>query len=178
MFEKLFGKKKKEVKEEIKNIDVTSEKKNEILKSPIKGNVIDLSQVKDQVFSSGMMGKGIAIEPEEGVVVSPVNGKIATLFPTGHAIGIISDGGCEILIHIGMDTVEMNGKGFRKLVQEGDLVKVGQKLVEFDVNAIKEAGYQTISPVIVTNSDDYNNVVNLKMGTINLGEDLIEVVFE
>ncbi|PHL19905.1 PTS sugar transporter subunit IIA, partial [Enterococcus faecium] len=117
------------------------------LNSPLTGKVLPLSEVPDQVFSSGVMGKGIAIDPEVGELVAPADGEITTIFPTGHAVGITTTDGAEILIHIGMDTVELNGNGYEILVKQGDLVKAGDLLIRFDIEAIKAAGYSVITPV-------------------------------
>lgn len=152
------------------------EVKAETLVSPIKGEVRPLAVIKDEAFSSGALGKGIAIEPSEGKVVSPVDGVLTTLFPTGHAVGITSDNGAEILIHIGMDTVELGGKHFTTRAKQGDRVKAGQVLVEFDIKAIKEAGYSLTTPVIVTNSDNYADVVETDKKSIALNEELLTVL--
>ena len=117
-----------------------------------------LSEVKDEVFSKGYIGKEIAIEPTKGEVISPVNGTITTFFPTGHAIGITSDSGVEILIHVGMDTVNLEGKHFKPLVKKGDKITVGQKLLNFDLEEIKKEGYSVITPVVITNSAQYKDV--------------------
>lgn len=119
--------------------------------SPINGTIISLDNVNDKVFSSGMMGPGLAIEPTEGKVVSPFDGKVEMLFNTNHAIGLVSDTGVEMLIHVGMDTVELNGKGFNPLVKTGDIVKKGQILMTFDMNLIKDQGYPVTTPIILTN---------------------------
>lgn len=134
-----------------------NEKDNSIAQ-PIKGKVVNLNEVPDAAFSSGALGKGLAIEPSEGEVYSPVNGSIQILFPTHHAIGIKAENGAEILIHIGMDTVKLNGKYFEPLVKQGDHVKKGQLIEKFDVNQIKKAGYPTVTPVIITNSNDFKEV--------------------
>lgn len=123
---------------------------------------------KDEVFSKGYIGKGIAIEPTKGEVISPVNGTITTFFPTGHAIGITSDSGVEILIHVGMDTVNLEGKHFKPLVKKGDKVTVGQKLLNFDLEEIKKEGYSVITPVVITNSAQYKDVVTISDNGKNL----------
>lgn len=127
--------------------------------SPIEGETHPLEQVSDQTFASGLMGKGIAIKPRSGRVVSPVNGTVASLFKTNHAIGLESDDGAEILIHVGIDTVKLNGQYFTAHVKTGDVVKQGDLLVEFDYQSIEAAGYDTITPIIITNSDDYIDVL-------------------
>ena len=123
--------------------------------SPLAGEVKELSQATDPVFAQGLMGRGVVIVPSQGELVSPVNGRVTVFFPTKHAIGILSDEGVEILMHIGMDTVNLEGKGFEGYVSQGDKVKVSDKLISFDIDMIKKAGYVTETPVIITNSDSY-----------------------
>ena len=123
--------------------------------SPLAGQVKPLSQATDPVFSSGVMGQGIVIEPSQGELVSPVNGTVTVLFPTKHAVGIVSEEGVEMLMHIGMDTVSLDGKGFESHIKQGDKVVVGQQLISFDMDVIKEAGLVTETPVIITNQDDF-----------------------
>lgn len=125
------------------------------LVSPLDGQVKPLSQATDPVFSSGVMGQGVVIEPSQGELVSPVNGTVTVLFPTKHTVGIVSEEGVELLMHIGMDTVSLDGKGFEAHVAQGDKVVVGQQLISFDTNVIKEAGLITETPVIITNQDDF-----------------------
>ena len=125
------------------------------LVSPLAGQVKPLSQATDPVFSSGVMGQGVVIEPSQGELVSPVNGTVTVLFPTKHAVGIVSEEGVELLMHIGMDTVSLDGKGFEAHVAQGDKVVVGQQLISFDMDVIKEAGLVTETPVIITNQDDF-----------------------
>ena len=123
--------------------------------SPLAGEVKELSQATDPVFAQGLMGRGVVIVPSQGELVSPVNGRVTVFFPTKHAIGILSDEGVEILMHIGMDTVNLEGKGFEGYVSQGDKVKAGDKLISFDIDKIKKAGYVTETPVIITNSDKF-----------------------
>lgn len=125
------------------------------LVSPLAGQVKPLSQATDPVFSSGVMGQGVVIEPSQGELVSPVNGTVTVLFPTKHAVGIVSEEGVEMLMHIGMDTVSLDGKEFEAHVEQGDKVVVGQQLISFDMDVIKEAGLVTETPVIITNQDDF-----------------------
>lgn len=124
-----------------------------ILKAPITGKLIDLESVPDEVFSKKMLGDGIAIQAEDGLVVSPVKGKVLQIFPTNHAVGIISDEGIEILIHLGIDTVELKGKGFTRLAEPGDPVEPGTPLIMMDIDMIKRYGKSLISPIIITNSE-------------------------
>lgn len=123
--------------------------------SPLAGQVKPLSQATDPVFSSGVMGQGVVIEPSQGELVSPVNGTVTVLFPNKHAVGIVSEEGVEMLMHIGMGTVSLDGKGFEAHVAQGDKVTVGQKLISFDMDIIKKAGLVTETPVIITNQDDF-----------------------
>ncbi|WP_262407721.1 PTS system trehalose-specific EIIBC component [Streptococcus salivarius] len=123
--------------------------------SPLAGQVKPLSQATDPVFSSGVMGQGVVIEPSQGELVSPVNGTVTVLFPTKHAVGIVSEEGVEMLMHIGMDIVSLDGKGFEAHVEQGDKVVVGQQLISFDMDVIKKAGLVTETPVIITNQDDF-----------------------
>ncbi|MDQ7725990.1 PTS beta-glucoside transporter subunit EIIBCA [Bacillus halotolerans] len=145
----------------------------EIIHSPIKGEVKALSEVNDGVFSAGIMGKGFAIEPEEGEVVSPVYGSVTTIFKTKHAIGITSDQGAEILIHIGLDTVKLEGQWFTAHVKEGDKVAPGDPLVSFDLEQIIAAGYDVITPVIVTNTDRYSFSPVKEIGRVQTKEALL-----
>lgn len=146
---------------------------NETIKSPIEGEIISLKSVKDPVFSEEIMGKGIAIEPKYGRVVSPVNGVVSALFPTKHAIGILSDNGAEMLIHIGIDTVNLNGKYFTAYIKLGDRITVGQTLIEFDINKIRQAGYQVITPVLITNVDSYEEIKSVANTFTKEGTDII-----
>lgn len=166
-------KKVNDIKE--KQIVTDSSNINEIVCSPIKGNVIELDKVNDPVFAEGMMGKGIAIMPKEGKVFSPVNGKIASVFGSKHAIGIISEGGAEILIHVGIDTVQLEGKYFNAHVKAGDTVTSGQLLLEFDGEEIKKNGYDIVTPIIVNNTNESQNIVFTDNKEINSGEVLFEI---
>ncbi|QTF08746.1 PTS beta-glucoside transporter subunit IIABC [Brenneria izadpanahii] len=146
------------------------------ISSPIEGETHPLEQVSDQTFASGLMGKGIAIKPRSGRVVSPVNGTVASLFKTNHAIGLESDEGAEILIHVGIDTVKLNGQYFTAHVKTGDVVKQGDLLVEFDYQAIEAAGYDTITPVIITNSDAYIDVLPVAGDSVSEQSPLLTLV--
>lgn len=146
------------------------------ISSPLKGEIVPLTEVKDETFASEMMGKGIAINPTEGKVVSPINGAVQMIFKTKHAIGLKSEDGAEILIHIGMDTVQLDGKHFTAHVKDGDKVKVGDTLVEFDMDAIKKEGYELVTPVIITNTMDYLEIVPKEIKSVNAGEDIITIL--
>ena len=150
-------------------------KQEEIL-SPLHGEVVTLAEVKDEAFSSGALGKGIAINPIEGKVYSPADGTLTTLFPSLHAIGITTENGAEILIHVGMDTVQLEGKHFNAKVKQGDKVKKGQLLLEFDKQEIEKAGYSTITPVLITNSDQYLDVIETDKRKVDFNSGLLTVV--
>lgn len=146
-----------------------------IIASPVKGKVISLEDVPDDTFAQGILGQGAAVIPEDGKVVAPADGEISSIFDTKHAVGITLDCGVEILVHVGINTVEMEGKGFEAFVKEGDRVTKGQKLVEFSIDEIKAAGYKTETPVIITNTDDYSSVEKIADGQIDALTDIIKV---
>ncbi len=143
--------------------------------SPLKGEVKNLSEIDDAAFSSGLLGKGIAINPTEGILVSPVNGTVSAVFPSKHAIGITTDSGAEILMHIGMDTVQLGGKFFSTDIKQGDKVQIGQLLIEFDIEKIKEAGYPIVTPVVVTNQDQYKEIKVVNQQHIDFGGTIISI---
>ena len=147
----------------------------ETLVSPLSGDVVALENVNDPVFSSGAMGKGLAVKPSEGVVYAPADAEVTIAFETGHAYGLKTASGAEILIHIGIDTVSMNGNGFEKLVAAGDKVKAGTPIAKFDVAKIAEAGLDDTTMVIVTNTADFAEVSPLAEGTIAHGADFLKV---
>lgn len=147
----------------------------QVVTSPLAGEVIALEDTPDAVFASGAMGKGVAIEPSVGEVVAPADGVIRLLFPTNHAIGLATDDGAELLIHVGMDTVALDGKGFTAHVVQGSKVKKGQLLLSFDVDAIKEAGYPVTTPIIVTNMSRFRDLKVLAEGEVDLGDTLFEL---
>ncbi|MGX7388294.1 beta-glucoside-specific PTS transporter subunit IIABC [Carnobacterium divergens] len=164
---------KDDVVEEEIEIEIPKVMNKDIITSPVKGTVASLSTSKDDAFSSGALGKGVVISPENGKVVAPFDGTVMTVFPTKHAIGLISDNGMELLIHIGLDTVQLEGKYFETFVKQGDKVTRGQTLVTFDKEAIEAAGFSTEIPVIITNSDDYLDILEPQQKEINLNDDLI-----
>ncbi len=147
----------------------------ETLVSPLSGNVVTLENVNDPVFSSGAMGKGLAVKPSEGVVYAPADAEVTIAFETGHAYGLKTASGAEILIHIGIDTVSMNGNGFEKLVAAGDKVKAGTPIAKFDVAKIAEAGLDDTTMIIVTNTADFAEVSPLAEGTIAHGDNFMKV---
>ncbi|WP_026882206.1 beta-glucoside-specific PTS transporter subunit IIABC [Clostridium akagii] len=158
------------------NEDRDSKIVNSLILSPIEGKAVALSQVNDATFSEEIMGKGVAIIPSKGRVVSPVNGEVTALFNTKHAIGLTSEDGTEILIHIGLDTVKLEGKYFIAHVKKDDKVKVGDLLIEFDIKAIEKAGYEVITPVIVTNSVKYKDIVSIIDKKVEEKDELIKVI--
>jgi beta-glucoside PTS system EIICBA component len=168
-------KKTKAMDEKKLKVEPSSEKHETIL-SPLSGLVKPLKEVNDPVFSSNAMGRGVAIVPTEGRVTSPVNGVVTMVFPTYHAIGIQSDEGSEILIHIGINTVSLQGEHFTSSIKQGDRVTQGQHLIDFDVEKIKEAGYEVITPIIITNTDHYSDFIELKSDTVQAKEEMLTLV--
>lgn len=156
-------------------VDLNENNKVVEIASPLKGDVLPLNKVKDEAFASGILGNGIAINPKEGVLVSPVNGVVNALLPTLHAIGITTQEGVELLIHIGMDTVKLKGEGFKAFVKQGDEIKIGQKLIEFDIDLLKSKGYCLDVPIVITNMMNYTEVVCTKETNINIGENLLSI---
>lgn len=145
-----------------------------ILYSYMSGNVIELEKVPDKAFSEKILGEGIAIDPTEGILYSPCDGVVEKVFDTKHAINIISSDGCEILLHVGIDTVKLKGEYFEVHVGEKDAVKKGDELISFDIDKIRKAKYSCITPLVICNSDDYHSVKPVKSGEISVGEVIIE----
>lgn len=173
--EKNAVKEKNTVKEKQPEKKITeSSLKEKIIYSPLKGKSIPLSKVQDATFAAGILGKGLAIEPEEGKVVAPFDGKVSAIVDTKHAIGLQGDSGVEVLIHIGMDTVNLEGKHYTVYVKEGDTVKTGDLLVTFDMEQIKKAGYELTTPIVITNSDDYKEIKTITDCEVNPLDKLIE----
>ncbi|WP_170007101.1 PTS sugar transporter subunit IIA [Bacillus fonticola] len=163
MFKKLFGQKKQA-------------EPTVAVKAPLTGTIVQLEEVPDPVFSQKMMGDGVAIQPTEGKVVSPVDGEIIQVFPTKHAVGLKADNGLEILIHIGLETVSMNGEGFEAHVSEGKRVSVGDPLVTFDLEKVKAEAKSTITPVILTNADQIEAANKHEISSVQAGNDAILTV--
>lgn len=147
MFKNLFGKKESVVH----------------IIAPLNGKIVDITHVPDPVFSQKMMGDGVAIEPIDGLVVSPIEGEVVSIFPTKHAIGLKTKSGLELLIHIGLETVNLNGEGFETFVTVGDKIKPGDKLISFNLHIIKEKAASTITPIIITNTDEWVKHVEKKL---------------
>lgn len=146
-----------------------------ILYAHLNGTVVPLSEVEDEAFATGILGEGIAIEPSEGKLYAPCDAKVEGVLDTKHAVNLVTESGCEILMHIGIDTVKLGGKYFETHVTEGQNVRKGDLLVSFDIQKIHEAGYKTTTPMVVCNSDDFNELKTLATGAIRAGEKIIEV---
>ncbi len=146
-------------------------KKEETLVAPLTGKIVEIEQVPDPTFSQKLMGDGVAIDPAEGIVVSPVNGEVIQFFHTKHAIGIRSDAGLELLIHVGLDTVMMNGEGFVGHVKVGDKVKAGDRLLTFDLELVKEKAASTITPIVITNMDAIQSLEKKPLENVQAGTD-------
>ena len=144
--------------------------------NPVKGTVVRQEDMADEAFASGVLGKGVAIRPEEGKVYAPADGEISVLFPTFHAIGIHTEEGADLLIHIGLNTVQLEGKGFTPKIRQGDKIKKGQLIMEFDKELIEKAGFSTETPVLVSNADDYADVVAREGEKKAAGEELLTVI--
>lgn len=158
------------------SIEAAHEEVSEIsIHAPIKGKVIPLSEVLDEAFAAGILGRGAALIPDEGKVYAPASGQIVSFFPTGHAIGMVTDEGVEILIHVGMDTVQLDGKGFTPRALQGDHVEKGQLLLEFNMEQIKKAGFSLVTPVIITNTANYKEIKMTEHKEAEPGEILLRL---
>lgn len=156
MFKKLFG--------------LTSAKKQETIIAPVTGRLVPIEEVPDPTFAEKMLGDGVAIIPSDGVVVAPVDGEVISLFPTKHAIGIKSKQGLELLIHIGLETVNMKGEGFETFVEVGDKVSVGTKLISFSIELIQQKASDIITPIVITNADILKELTRGEMSGVTKGE--------
>lgn len=148
---------------------------HEVILSPVEGEAVPISQVSDPTFGEEILGKGIAIKPAKGRVVSPVNGTISLMFDTGHAVSIMSDAGTEILIHVGLDTVKLEGKFYTIHTKNDDKVKPGDLLIEFDIDGITSAGYEVITPVVICNTTDYSEVETLSGKSVHELDEIIRL---
>nr|WP_294495374.1 PTS glucose transporter subunit IIA [uncultured Mediterraneibacter sp.] len=144
-----------------------------VIGSPVKGKAIPLKEVSDPTFAEEILGKGAAVIPSEGRIYAPADGEIGMVFETLHAVSMTTDSGAEVLIHVGLDTVQMNGEGFTGHVKAGDHVKKGDLLLEVDLEKVKAAGYDTVTPVLICNTPDYESVEGAGSGDVNAGDDLI-----
>ena len=178
----IFYKDKEVVEENVEVVGKVDKKvednalKTVSIASPIKGEAIKLEDIEDAAFATGVLGQGLAINPIEEKVVAPIDGEVTTLFPSLHAIGITSNEGVKILIHVGLDTVQLGGKGFEAHIKQGDRVVKGQNLLSFDMNFIKESGYSVVTPVVVTNYGDYCDIVATENKILELGNKIITVI--
>lgn len=153
--------------------DFMKGKKGIVLAAPIKGECIPISEVADPTFAEEILGKGIAIKPADGNVYAPADGRISTVFPTGHAVGLTTSDGVEVLIHVGLDTVQLKGQFFSTKVEADQEVKKGDLLLTVDLAEVGNAGYDTVTPMLVCNSDEYSKIECRKDGMIEPGEDVI-----
>lgn len=172
---KVLSKKDETIEPEIKNAIKEDNKKIEI-KAPCNGAIVKLTEVDDSTFASEAMGKGIAMLPEEGILYSPVKGIVKTIFPTKHAIGLLSDDGAEIMIHVGIDTVQLEGKYFTTYVKPDQRIKIGDELLEFDIEEIKKLEYDIVTPIIITNSQEYLEVLECDKDQVKRGETMITLL--
>ena len=166
------------VEQDIHKAVEKKEQNNSIVKyiyAPLKGTLLPLEQVEDGVFSAKMLGDGIAIEPEEGIVTAPFDGQVTMVFDTKHAIGLMSEDGVEVLIHVGIDTVQLNGKYYDVKVSAGDQVKTGDLLAKFDMNKIKSEGYRTITPIIISNTDEFHTILPIGRGKVERKSKILKV---
>lgn len=146
-----------------------------MLGSPAKGKAVDLKEVNDPTFNSGMLGQGVAVIPSEGKICAPADGEIAMVFDTLHAVSLNASNGAEILVHVGLDTVNLKGKGFKAHVQAGDKVKKGDLMLEADLEFLKGEGYDIITPVLVCNTDDYASVEGISGKEVEPGDDVVRI---
>lgn len=149
--------------------------KSIVLYSHSSGTVVPLEEVEDDAFSSHILGDGVAVEPTEGVLFSPCDGKIESVADTGHAVTILSNDGAEILLHIGIDTVKLKGKYFKAYASDGQNVKKGDLLISFDTDKIRQDGYKTVIPLVISNSDEFSSVKTIAKGTVNAGDKIVKI---
>ena len=159
-----IGEERKEIAEETSDKEGREEVKEEILVSPVKGKVVPLTEVRDETFASEMLGTTVAVEPSEGKITAPCDGQVSNIFETGHAVCLTTKAGGELLIHVGIDTVKLEGKGFTKKVSDGDMVHKGDVLIEADLEIIKAAGYPATTMMILTNPEDFSTVEKAEPG--------------
>lgn len=146
-----------------------------VIVAPVAGKLVSIKEVSDPTFSDEILGKGAAIIPSDGRICSPVDGTVTTIFPTGHAAAVTGDGGAEVLIHVGLDTVKLNGEHFTIHASEGQKVARGDLLLEVDLEQVKAAGYDIITPIVVCNSDDFAEVQMVEAGDVAQGADILKL---
>lgn len=156
--------------------DFMKGKKGTVLAAPVKGECIPISEVADPTFAEEILGKGIAIKPVDGKITAPADGVITTVFPTGHAIGMTTPDGVEILIHVGLDTVQLKGQFFHTLAETDQNVKAGDLILEADIDEIRKAGYDTVTPMIICNTPDFSSITCKTEGTVEAGAEVITCV--
>ena len=166
VFDKVFGKKKEEARFGMRSVTCAPR----TMYAPVKGRVIPLSEVEDPAFAGGMLGQGVGVEPEEDNLYAPADGELTVVFPTGHAVGMKTADGMEILLHIGIDTVNLQGKHFTTHVKDGDTVKAGQPLITFELEQVKKAGYDTVIPLVFTDPDHQIDMDSLRMRYVKHGD--------
>lgn len=173
-FDFFKGKKKEEVKQEVKMEAPKAAAFNGKIIAPISGRLMPLSEVPDEVFAQKMIGDGVAIEPSKsGTMLAPASGIIEKIFDTNHAFSIVTPDGIELFVHFGMDTVALGGKGFKRLVEEGSKVEAGTPLIEYDFDFLKENAKSIITPVIISNFDEYSALNPVETGTAKAGETVV-----
>jgi PTS system beta-glucosides-specific IIC component len=168
----LFGYENRVIKKDKESNDIGN---SVTIKSPLNGEIVELANVNDSVFSSGAMGPGLAIKPKETNLVSPVDGEVIMIFDTGHAVGIRSKEGVEILLHIGINTVELNGEHFEKIVTQGQKIKTGDILIRFDQESILNKGYDITTPIIITNTNGYNISPLYSSTKTEIGDEIMKI---
>lgn len=153
--------------------DFMKGKKGTVISAPVKGECIPISEVADPTFAEEILGKGIAIKPADGKITAPADGVITTVFPTGHAIGLTTPDGVEILVHVGLDTVQLKGQFFHTVAEPDQNVKAGDLILEADIDEIRKAGYDTVTPMIICNTPDFSSITCKTEGMVEAGEEVI-----
>ncbi len=153
-----------------------NKKRGEVLKAPLAGKTIPMSEVSDPTFGQEILGKGVAIIPSVGKVVAPIDGTVEMIFDTKHAISMSSDSGIQLIIHVGLDTVTLKGEPFTTHVEAGQKIKAGELLLEFDIEAIRTAGLDTVTPIVICNSGDYKEIKAQVGKNVNLGDEILTVI--
>ncbi|GFI16575.1 PTS system glucose-specific EIIA component [Lachnospiraceae bacterium] len=156
--------------------DFMKGKKGTVISAPVKGECIPISEVADPTFAEEILGKGIAIKPADGKITAPADGVITTVFPTGHAIGLTTPDGVEILVHVGLDTVQLKGQFFHTVAEPDQNVKAGDLILEADIDEIRKAGYDTVTPMIICNTPDFSSITCKTEGMVEAGEEVITCV--